>query len=580
MLHFTIEGTKVSEEQVKDYYRAVWQQADGYYTQHVVSEWDKNDKMYEDIYELPFDKLDWQSDVKTPITDNLVTRLSNFMTRVLVSTNEDYFDVKHPDQDREVAYGNHVGAVLRDNRFPIQVFSPSFSRGLINSVYANKVVFVSEEKTFPVFNEETRVFEMETQTVSRTKILTVHPRHIRLDPNGESYIIESCPDIPLHEYEDMSRQNGWSNIKKVRDEVTSPDGTHDSNYLPMVHLKYVYTKALTGTDGDALLRDVFFVIVNEETVVHVEKNILPDGMFPYVVENPLQSLFGRYGRAYISKIRSLIVNYIESINLLMDAFRLSALGIYEYDTSLASADGAHVFTAQLKPGAFYPKNGAGQILRGVFNNGLQNSSALQVVFFLDRELQNRSYQNEFFMGQPTAKGRPTLGEVSIKSEETNTFFTDIASYIEDRVIQKVLWLVLVTELIHFDDETKIDLTQGMDDQSAIRRIQSLSFTERMADVRNMTLDVRGVSGKIRRLNSFNRFIQVFSVLGNIPGVLQTMRADQVLAKIFEVIDDTPDEFFNVVQLAQGMQQPQQTQGDGGETPPAQGPQAPPTGGVV
>lgn len=552
---FTVEDKTIKDVDALNYFKAIWRQAEDYWTKTIEQEWRKNDQLYHDIYKWPEDKMDWQADIRTPIADNLVTRMSNFFTRILVSTDEDYFTVDHDDTAKKEGYQDIVKAVLRDNRFPLDVFHLSLSRGLMYSIYVNKVCYVSEERRVPAYESASKTYYMDKRYESKTKVIAVDPHNIRLDPSGlDRYIIEIMPDIPLNEFESMARANEWTNVDVVKRSVYDrAKKVGESNHLPVVTLKYGYTKALTNADGKVLLEDVYVIVADDDYVVYVGKNILPDGVFPYVYENPIQSLGGPYGRSYIAKNRSIMLNYIESINLLMDAFRISAMGVYEYDTTMVSSDAAHIFTKGLRPGAFYPKQGSSQILRGVFNNSLQNSAALQVVFFLDRELQNRSFQNEFFMGQPTAKGRPTFGEVNMKSQESTAFFTDIANYIEEKVIQKILWLVLVTELIYMEDPEKIPVVDNISDETTRARIQGMSFTERMKDVEDMTLEVRGISGKIRRLGSFNRFIQIFSVLGNIPGILPALRANQLLSKAFDLIDDTPDELFDLNMLEQAEQ---------------------------
>lgn len=549
---FTLEDKSIKEKSVLDYFKAIWMQADSYFTQFIEPEWRVNERLYLDLYEIPVEKMDWQMDIKTPVVDNLVTRMTNFFTRILVSSEARYFTVDAPDKDKANGYRDILAGVLRDNKYPTDVFSVSHARGLLRSLYVNKVCFVTEERKMPAYNEETGEYTIQTTRKSRTRIFPVDPYNIRLDPSGQKrYIIEIQPDVPLHDFVAMAQANGWSQIdeivKYVNEQTTQ---TQTQKHLPTVCIKYAYAKALTNKMGKSLLDDVYMVVVDDKFVVYVGKNVLPDGEFPYIAENPIQSLDNVYGRSYISKIKSIVINYIEAMNLMMDAFRVAALGVYEYDASLVSTDAAHLFTNGLKPGAFYPKTGSGQVLRGVFNNSLQNSAAQGIIFILDRELQNRSFQNEFFAGQPTAKGRPTFGEISLKTQESTAFMTDIANYIEDKIIAKLFWLVLVTEMVYMDDEEKVDMTENISEASVRARVLGLSFTERMNDVLSMTLEVRGISGKIRKLGSFNRMMQVFSVLGNIPGFMTALRANQLLDSVLEAIDDIPPELFDENLLAQ------------------------------
>lgn len=576
MVTFKVGEVSITEKQAFDFFQAIWDESDKYFRSNVLPDWEMCDKLYHSDFIAPKDKLDWQAEVAIPVADSLVTRLVNFFTRILVSTNEDYFTIKHPNKDRQTAYKELLKARLRVAEFPNKAFHPSISRSLLNSVATFKVARVLEEVSYPTYDDESGVYGVVRETKASTTIEAPNPKNIRLDPLGNRYFIEICPKIPLSDFEEMGRLNGWKNIKNVthkvvvegestKEERIAQEG--ESSFLRTVNLKVACAKVLTDADGRVLARDVKIYVANGKHVLWIEKNILPNGQFPYVAENPIATVFGRYGRSYISKLKSLIINYIEAINLSMDAFRLSALGIYEYNLEAASKDTSHLFTAKLEPGRFYPMVGSGGI-RGVFNNSLQSSAALQIVFFLDRELQNKSFQNEFFQGQPTAKGRPTLGEISIKTQESTAFFTDIATHLERNIITPVLYLTLVTDLIYLDDTRGSDLLENISDDAVRGLLKGLSFDERMEDVRNMTIEVTGISGKIKRLGNFNKLIQIMNVLGNIPGVLSAIRSDQLVKKLFEITDDTPDEIFDMQilpQLAQAMAA-QQAAPQGAEVP--------------
>ena len=85
----------------------------------------------------------------------------------------------------------------------------------------------------------------------------------------------------------------------------------------------------------------------------------------------------------------------------------------------------------------------------------------------------------------------------------------------------------------------------------------------------MSIEVTGISGKIKRLSNFNKLIQILSVLGNIPGVMSAVRSDQLVKKLFEITDDTPDEVFDMQMLPalaeQALAQQQAPQQPGGES---------------
>lgn len=537
----------LQERDILDYFHFIWTEADKYFTSRVKPEWDSNYLLYTDSYEFK-DKMSWQTRIKDPIADNLVTRMANFLTRMLISVGDDYFDVLHKDSAKANGYRDLVRVILADNNYPL-LFNESIKHALVTSLYVNKVSYVYQKEEYPVYNPETREFSTEESIVGRTQIVRINPWDIRLDPNGDSYIIE-LKELDLSDFLTIAEANGWFNIDRAVAQsgvfMPSPNEVPSEKvtlFRPKVQLAYVYTKALTDKKGKILDTNVHFIVANRQTVVHYEKNLLPCGQFPYVVGQPLRSLVGRYGRGYLSKLKSVIISYLDSLNLILDGFQLATLGAFEYDVQAAVNDAVHQFTARLEPGKFYPVNRPNSI-RQVFNANTP-AIALQLLFYLDRVIQNRSFQTEFIQGMPTAKGRPTASEISIKTQESTNFFTDIASEIERGIITPLIQLVLATELIYMDDPYHVELIGNIKSEESLKLVRGLPFNERIADLRQAKVEVRGLSGKILKTNNFSKLLQIINVLGNMPQLLGALDSKKFLTELFETFNMTPDELFDL-----------------------------------
>lgn len=76
---------------------------------------------------------------------------------------------------------------------------------------------------------------------------------------------------------------------------------------------------------------------------------------------------------------------------------------------------------------------------------------------------------------------------------------------------------------------------------------------RIRDIRELQIEVRGISGRLQSQNDFNKVIQLLSVLGNF-GVTQGLTQTKLIDKAFEVVDNTPDEFFDMDLLRQLQEQ--------------------------
>jgi hypothetical protein len=265
-------------------------------------------------------------------------------------------------------------------------------------------------------------------------------------------------------------------------------------------------------------------------------------MFPYVVGFPMKVIVGRYGRGYISKLRSVIDSYLEALNLMMDDYKIATLGGFEMNMDLADDRFTHMYTTY-EPGKVYPKRGDGRLLQQSVTNQIDTSGFL-VINELDRIIQNRSFQNEFFQGRPTSKGRPTFGEIQTKTQESLEFFSDIANELERTVIDPTLKLILATEFIYMDDDEKLDLTSRVDSTEALKTLKGKTFADRMRLLREVQIEARGISSKIAKQGNFGKLIQVLNVLGNFPELVKAIPGKKLLDFIFDAIDERVDTLFD------------------------------------
>ena len=432
----------------------------------------------------------------------------------------------------------------------------------LNALFITKTYWASEYESYPIWNEATKKLEYQEEVKSGVKIDVVNPRNIRLDPYGDQYIIEIVPNVPLHTFVEMGTQNGWTNVQLIKHDLlfnAAPNPDQDtevqedrSNHLPVIDLHYVYAKALTDESGRLLCRDICFIIANREYVVDFKYNLGVNGATPYTVHNPMLDVYGRYGRPYISKVRSVIKQYVNMVNLAHDAGVLAGLGTHEIDLDLLEAGMAHTFTSDIEPGkvlAASKGGGTGKLVTSTYSPGTTVQSLLQLVYFYDQQIQNHSYQTEFFDGQNSSRGRKTATEVNTKTQQTNTFFTDIATQIENHSVQPTVEKALYTYLLNMDDDTTKDLSVNISDDAIRGYFTGLSHAERLKDIRDLRIEVKGISGRLQTQNNFSKVLQLLSVMANF-GITQGLTATKLIKKAFEVVDDTPDEYFDMEMLEQ------------------------------
>ena len=522
------------------------------------AEWKENMRFYMDEYSFQ-NKIDWQTKIKDPIVDNLVVRMSNFFVRILMSTDNKYFTVEHPDKNVQAGLNKLLEQSLIHNIFPL-VFGDALKMALLTSPYITKIKYSYEEESYPQFNEKTGDIEPVKETVGRVKIQPVSPFDLVMDPDGENYVIET-KHCTVGEYQNLSRVNNWKKTSTIIQESANKAQDGSGGYVTDIKLSYVYTKFVADAQGKTIDENVHFVVVNDKHVVYYGKNNLPNGKFPYSIGFPMKVLQGRYGRGYITKLRSLLSSYVESMNLLLDAFTISTLGVYEVVTANIESGKAHLF-GSVVPGRMYPVS-APNTINQVYNQSL-NPNAVNLLFTIDRLIQNRSFQNEFFQGQPTSKGRPTASEINQKSQDTSSFFTDIASEIERSIIEPSLELLLNTELMYMDDDYHVPLFTEDEQDISITSLLSKSFNERMQLVKDARIRVRGISGKVLKMSNFQKLMQIVNVIGNMPQVAQAIDPAKFVQRIFESFDEAPEDLLNM-EMIQNVNQPQPP-GTNGQAP--------------
>ena len=97
--------------------------------QKASADWKENMRFYMDEYNFQ-NKIDWQTKIKDPIVDNLVVRMSNYFVRILMSTDNKYFTVEHPDKRVQAGLNKVLEQTLIQNRFPL-VFGDALKMALL-----------------------------------------------------------------------------------------------------------------------------------------------------------------------------------------------------------------------------------------------------------------------------------------------------------------------------------------------------------------------------------------------------------------------------------------------------------------
>ena len=118
-----------------------------------------------------------------------------------------------------------------------------------------------------------------------------------------------------------------------------------------------------------------------------------------------------------------------------------------------------------------------------------------------------------------------------------------------------------------NDESHFDYANTLEDTEALNILKVMSFNERIEAIKDATLTVRGISGKVLKMTNFNKLMQIINVIGNMPQVAQALDPVKFVQRIFESFDENPGDLINMDALAnQGVPGAMPTGGEAGPTP--------------
>lgn len=542
--------------------------------------WIENIALYDNSFEWE-GKAEWQSKIDDPIAEGHVSKLVNFYKRMLIAGNSDFFTLELPKvagENTAEALRDLVRAVLIRNKYNTEVFAPGLTWALLTSPYITKVEYRYFTETYPVQAVPGTPITMQEDIRGMTFVEYINPRDIRLDAGGNQYIIEKRK-IALSDFVATARANKWIKgpVERIIQAHTAKGldkETATENYTPEVELEYAYTRSISNEYGQELAKNYEYIVADGTEVVNAQPNTRVNGRFPYTVCFPMRTFTTRYGKGYLDKIKSDIIAYLDSLNLIFDKFKLSTLGVYEYNAQAVNQE--HAGTMTVAPNKWIGMDEVGTI-RNIFQNAIDPMS-INVHGLIDSKLKQASGQNEAFTGANVSK-RQTADEFNGKATQVQGMLLDIAHDIEETHFEDMIALIAETELMHMGDTFRFPIENNIDSKDSFEAIKDLSFADRVQMIRDATVKARGISGKIAKAQEFDKTIKILGVVGNIPTVAAALDPEKLVERIFGSFDDAPEELINMAIIRAMKQQSPGGQDednfDENEQPDAQAVPAPP-----
>ena len=422
----------ITDEVIVDYVNTCKKEAESA-RKGIQQGWDELWQLYQNRQDFS-KKADWQSKCSIPKLATAIEKASAIVKKGLVGS-PSYFTVESLLYPEKILLTKDlIDLYLKKANF-IPKFVEATTIGLILGIASQK--FWWEEAL---------------------KIKNVDPYNLFLDPEAKSfdfsdsrYVIERVEEdlgVLKNRIKDPELKKYWNveTIDKIdqdyrrmdleakerlRRGMSSPSG---NKYHKKVELLEFWGN-LVDEDGNIVEEKQLVVIANGKYVARHQDNPFWHKNPPYVLNLPKPYPFRLIGKSMIGNSARMQYTLNNIINLQVDNLNYAINKLFRADLPTI---GNIETLMNIYPGkVINAPSGAFEALRV---GDIPMGSFAELNFF-DREIQNSTAVTEFLMGLPTAKGRPTKGEVVAKTAEGHSHFDSIAYDIEKQTMGKIIEMV-------------------------------------------------------------------------------------------------------------------------------------------
>lgn len=275
--------------------------------------------------------------------------------------------------------------------------------------------------------------------------LYISPDYMPFEDENPDYLVE-YKEMSLAKLRRMAKDNNVfdmdeiNNIKadytKEQNEENSRQRRGLSQYSKVS--KNVGILEFWGTvvseDGKEMKENQLMMLANEKYLIRKQDNPFADGRYPHDLTVPM--VYPHRGIAGVSLVESEVrLQYTLNnvMNMVVDNLNFVVNKVMTYQPSALKRP-QDIFT--IYPGKMIPVNVSGDVLKEVRLSPLSND-VFKVFDMLGKEMQEASAVTEFLMGMP-GKQAKTLGEIEIKTAESQGLFDVIARELEMNSIKPIL----------------------------------------------------------------------------------------------------------------------------------------------
>jgi len=191
---------------------------------------------------------------------------------------------------------------------------------------------------------------------------------------------------------------------------------------------------IVSKDGKTMKENQLMMLVNEKHLIRKQDNPFENGMYPHDLTVPI--VYPHRGTSGVSLVESgvrLQYTLNNVLNMMIDNLNFTVNKVMTYQPTALKRP-QDIFS--IYPGKMIPTNVAGQVINEVQLTPL-GRDVFNIFDILGTEIQEANAVTEFLMGMPGKKAK-TLGEIEIKTSESQGLFDVIARELELNSIKPIL----------------------------------------------------------------------------------------------------------------------------------------------
>lgn len=495
-----------------------------------MSSWDKMWQLYNNQYDFS-QKAPWQSKMFTTKFNASIKTFLTIIKRAVLGTKK-FFSVQG------------IGAESKQKQLNVERlleywitktnFRHEFTKSIIAGILSNLCI-------------------LKCYWNDGVQIECCDPYYVTLDPTGRNKFIIHQIKLDYYDVKKLAEKGVYdiNEVNKIQEDYVR----QELEYKDRLRRKEVevsrpsfrkeveimeYYGDVFDEYGNVILENVIVTIANEDYILRVVPNPYP--IRPFFIAPLVYKPFSVYHKNFYEDVvnSGLVEEMSRVLNGIIDGHLFSIAKAFEINIDVVYDP--EELKSGIAPGKVFKRIGGmpEQMIKEI-NIGNISQQNLAVYEILSREFQNATAITEFIMGLPTSRGRPTATEVMYKSQQSINTIQDIASDLENYLIEPLFEFIFDLVMKYQTDFSDAELQEFLGDHIDYNTDYEVFKNKYLRGY--YKFKVNGLSSTLLRSQIVEKISLLLQILQVNPNWLQRINFEQLLYKVMEGLDLDPTEIL-------------------------------------